>query len=98
MNVLLEAITPVFVNGRIVEPGNKFSCSISHAKKLVTGESAKLIPDDNPVEGIGKKEYTKKELLELAEQHGVNVKSSDSKAVIEEALISAGVDLNATDL
>lgn len=40
--VILEAILPVFVNGRVLEAGSKFSCPSDFAAKLIENESAKL--------------------------------------------------------
>ena len=39
---ILIAITSVFLHGRIIEPGKEFACDLSHAKKLVEGDSARL--------------------------------------------------------
>lgn len=48
--VVLEAIHPVFLEGRIIEPGGKFSCPRSFAMKLVENQSAKLSVANNDKE------------------------------------------------
>ena len=58
--VVLEAIHPVFLEGRIIEPGGKFSCPRSFAMKLVENQSAKLPADNNDKVDIQEEPQPKK--------------------------------------
>lgn len=85
MAAILEALKPIFVNGRIVDIGSKFSCSHDFAKKLVENESAKLVTqdeqtNDNPEENRKKlKALTKDELLKIAQEKGIDGLSENNK-------------------
>lgn len=43
MSVKLKAITAVFHHGRIIKPGESFSCQSDYAKKLVANKSASFL-------------------------------------------------------
>lgn len=80
--VVMEALKPVFINGRIVEVGSKFSCSNEYAKKLVEGKSARLLTEDKTVNDdlINKLESMEKDdLLKLAEEKGIEGLSKRTK-------------------
>lgn len=40
--MILKAIEPIFLNGRIVEAGEAFSCNAAFAKKLVESKTAEI--------------------------------------------------------
>lgn len=52
--VVMEAINPVFIDGRVVEPGSMFSCSLDFSKKLLDGKSAKLVESKTAVKSTKK--------------------------------------------
>lgn len=58
--VILNALKPVFIDGRIVEVGNKFSCSIDYSEKLIEGGSAELVEKEETVKSSPKKAKTQK--------------------------------------
>lgn len=43
MTIILKAITAVFHQGRIIKPGENFSCQSDYAKKLVANKSASFL-------------------------------------------------------
>lgn len=47
MSVKLKAITAVIHNGRIIKPGEIFSCQSDYAKKLVANKSASFFYSNN---------------------------------------------------
>lgn len=90
--VVLEAIEPVFLNGIIVEPGSKFSCSFDFSKKLIANNSAKLLEVENTVTKKLLESKTKEDLLIYAKEQGIEgISDSDKKAEIIEAILKAAV-------
>lgn len=69
--IILKALKPVFVDGRIVEAGNKFSCSSDFSIKLIEGGSAELVKNsikEKEIKVTTKKATgTKKEVAESDE-------------------------------
>ncbi|EFV78957.1 hypothetical protein HMPREF1013_00841 [Bacillus sp. 2_A_57_CT2] len=45
--ILMKAIKPVFLEGRIIEPGSTFSCNRDFAEKLKESKSAEPVVDDD---------------------------------------------------
>lgn len=48
MSIKLKAITAVLHHGRIIKPGEVFSCQSDYAKKLVANKSASFFYSNNP--------------------------------------------------
>lgn len=47
MSVIVKAITAVFHQGKIIKPGESFSCQSDYAKKLVANKSASFLHVNN---------------------------------------------------
>lgn len=100
MAIILEAITHVWIGGRLISPGEVFSADDKFAKKLIIGKSAKVHNAvDQPkldVDELKKTFMALKldELKELAEKNEVELSPEDNtKAEITERLIEAGVTI-----
>lgn len=103
--VLMKALKPVLLNGRIIEAGSLFSCSPEFSKKLIDGNSAELAFIDQPKGTVEKDKQedpgevflkksleakTKDELLKYVSEKGIDgVNSSNTKAEIIEAIMKA---------
>lgn len=92
MAKILLAITHVTIGGRILSPGEKFSAEDDYAEKLIESKSAELFKESETKqpEVTGLEKLTVKELLELAEQKEIDIKSKDKKTILIE-LAEAGV-------
>jgi len=81
--VVMEALKPVFINGRIVETGSKFSCSPDYSRKLIENKTARLLIQEkiHDVSDERKKleSMTKDELLGLAADKGIEGLSEKNK-------------------
>jgi hypothetical protein len=90
---ILKAKVPVFLNGRIIEPGSKFSCPDDQANKFIESKSAILYDQEKSESNIaGKKleSMTKDELLELAKEKGIEVSEKNKKDEIIALLSNEG--------
>ncbi|MEH7122106.1 Rho termination factor N-terminal domain-containing protein [Bacillus sp. JJ1773] len=94
--MLLKAIEPIFLNGRIVEPEETFSCHTDFAKKLSESGSAELIETENEISVETSKTVTKKfldsktkdELLDYARSEGIEgISDSNKKGEIIDAIL-----------
>lgn len=94
--VIMKALEPVFIDGRIVEAGSKFSCSSDFSKRLIEGKSAELVelqkvnePDVDP-ERKKLESLTKDDLLKIIEKKGIEgIDESNKKAEIIDAILKA---------
>ncbi len=57
-STILIANTSVFLHGRIIEPGDEFTCDLQHAKRLVESGSATLKPRKVDIEPQNEAENT----------------------------------------
>lgn len=82
---IMEAIKPVFINGKVIEIGDKFSCPDDFANKLIESNSAKQVfQEDAPSQEMTDEKkkmltLTKEELLKLAEEKGIKEFSERNK-------------------
>lgn len=78
----MKAKKPVFLNGRIIEVGNKFSCSIDFSKKLIESNTAELVEEKQVIPNEDRKRLesmTKEELLKLVEEKAISDISEKNK-------------------
>jgi hypothetical protein len=96
---LMVALKPVFLNGKVVEAGDKFSCPDDFAKKLIASDSAELLDVDNNPNAIEERKklagLNKEELLKVTLEKGLDGISEKNKKddIIEALLKEAGLNV-----
>lgn len=101
MSVLMEALVPILIDGRIIDTGDNFVCSVEYSESLIESSSAKTTEATEaaePAEPAESKKLTKADLIKIAEENGLDLVGDEKKSEIENALLEAGVELNAEDV
>ncbi|KAB8126912.1 hypothetical protein F9U64_19010 [Gracilibacillus oryzae] len=88
--IILEAVKPIFMNGRVIEPGNIFSCDPIFAKKLVHSKSANIQNKTSPTSMT--KSYleskTREELFAIIKKQKIDgINESARKPAMIEAIL-----------
>lgn len=88
--MIIEAIEPVFFNGVIKEKGSQFACPNDYAVKLIKAKSAIEVEEAKEEDSERKvlESKTKAELLQIAEEKGIDsVSEANKKDEIIDALL-----------
>ncbi|KYD02642.1 hypothetical protein B4102_0236 [Heyndrickxia sporothermodurans] len=100
--MILKALQPVFVDGIIVEVGDKFSCPNDFAKKLIKSKAASIYKEtekqnDNPKDfhDLLNKAFNKEPLIEAAETVGVELTEEQKK--LKDSVIEQIISQNKSD-
>ena len=94
MAIVMISLVPVFLDGRVIDKGEKFACTPEFAQALKKSKSAEPL-DVTEVKEPEVPKLTKNDLIQLAAEHEVEVSGNATKSEIEEVLTEAGVDLHA---
>ncbi|OLN21407.1 hypothetical protein BTO30_14905 [Domibacillus antri] len=78
---ILKAIQPVFINGVVIDPGEKFSCDETLAEKFIESKAAKSIVEKDKADSQKNEllSLTKEELLKIVEEKGIEGVSQNTK-------------------
>ncbi|MCT8975500.1 Rho termination factor N-terminal domain-containing protein [Clostridium sp. CX1] len=88
--VILKALNPVFLSGRIIQEGDKFSCPPDFAKKLIENQCAVSLTAQDNGQHRELESMTKAELLKLVEERDIEgIDDSNKKAEIIDAILKA---------